>query len=269
MTTYDIYFHTLSHDYFGTPYIRDSDTVVYECDGKEGTIAFNGYYYVENGLPPYPEDLDETIKPWEKPRRYSECLPKKVFMSLTHREKKPYKTEQIGNGIRQYYNELEKQFYKIEIYKMELYESTDEISEIQDEDGEPMSICFFPTNMLKLWFRVIEDMHATIMPKHILYTPYIMPKTLYATKESYEHILRWGQNSTDEWYHPVSRSQFAQGLHSVNVGDQIEFILDGLTRGIQVLEIGTIYDYPLLKHVNGDFNISNLLVDRVIRVKGL
>jgi hypothetical protein len=107
------------------------------------------------------------------------------------------------------------------------------------------------------------------MPKYILYTAYIMPQALYATKESYDHILKWGQNSADEWYHPVSRRQFAEGLHSVNVGDQIEFVLDGVTRGVQVLEVGTIYDYPLLKHVNGDFNISNLLVDRVIRVKSL
>lgn len=88
---------------------------------------------------------------------------------------------------------------------------------------------------------------------------------LYATKESYSRILEWGQNTTDDWYHPVSRSEF-QKLISLKEGDIIEFSLDGVSKEVQVVEIGTIYGYPLLKHINGDFNIS-LRVDRVIRVK--
>ena len=90
--------------------------------------------------------------------------------------------------------------------------------------------------------------------------------TLYATKESYSRILEWGVNTSAEWYHPVSRSQF-QSLSSINKGDVIEFVLDGVSMAVQVLEIGTFYDYPLLKHVNGDFNLSDLLVERVVRVK--
>jgi hypothetical protein len=157
-TTYDIYFYTASSEDFRTPYVCDSDSVVYECDGKEGSLAFNGYYYVENGPPPYPEDSDPTLKPWEKPRRYCEWLPKKVTMNMTLRETEPYKTEKIEEGgIREYYNEIKKEFYIIEIYKKEVYESTDVISEIED-DGEPMNVCFFPTNKMKIWFRVVEDL---------------------------------------------------------------------------------------------------------------
>jgi hypothetical protein len=110
---------------------------MYECDGKEGTIAFNGYYYVENGPPPYPEDIHRRAR-----RRYSEWLPKKVFMSLKSHD-----------------NQRQAVFYKIEIYKMEVYESTNEISEIDDEDGETMKVCFFPTNRIRLWFRVLENMN--------------------------------------------------------------------------------------------------------------
>jgi len=88
--------------------------------------------------------------------------------------------------------------------------------------------------------------------------------TLYATKESYPRILEWGQNTSEEWYHPVSRSQF-QSLSSIKEGDIIEFVLDSVSKDVQVLEIGNIYDYPLLKHVNGDFKVG-FLVDRVIRV---
>jgi len=105
------------------------------------------------------------------------------------------------------------------------------------------------------------------VPKHILYTFTIMPPALYATRDTYAQVLQWGQNSSDEWYHPVSRSQFTQGLYLLKAGDTIEFILDGVSNEVQVVEVGTIYEYPLLKHVNGEFNLMNLRVDRVIRVK--
>ncbi len=130
MSKYNIQFHTVTPEDFNVPYVRDRDSIVYECDGKEGTLAFNGYFYVEAG----PEDSN-------KPRRYPECLPKKVFMSLS-----------CDHTYEQ---------YKIEIYKMELYESTNEISEIDGDDGEePMRVCFFPTNKMKIWFRILEDMNA-------------------------------------------------------------------------------------------------------------
>jgi hypothetical protein len=235
---------------------------VYECDGKEGSIEFDGYYYVEAGPPPYPEDSDPTIQPWDKPRRYSEWLPKKVFMSMTLRDKEPYRTERFNEGWTQHYTEHKKEFYMIEIYKKEIYESTDVISQI-DDDGELMDVCFFPTNKMKLWFRVLED--VSISPRTNFYTITRM-RTLYATKESFSRILEWGQNTPEEWYHPVSRSQF-QSLSSIKEGDRIEFVLDGVSMGVEVLEYVTMYDYPLLKHVNGDFKISDLLAERVVRVK--
>lgn len=95
-----------------------------------------------------------------------------------------------------------------------------------------------------------------------------MSGKLYATKESYSRILEWGQNNSDEWYHPISRSQY-QSLTSVNEGDTIEFYLDGVCTPVQVLEVGKIYEYPLLRHINGEFRIYNLMVDRVFRVKRL
>jgi uncharacterized protein YkvS len=249
---------------FATPYVRDGDTVVYDCDGKEGSIEFNGYYYVESGPPPYPEDSDTTLKPWEKPQRRSEWLPKKCLMSMTYREKEPYKIVSDKKEMCSYlyYNELKKDCYIIEIYKMEKYESTDEISQIEDGD-EMMDVCFFPTNKMKIWFRVLDE---DITPKHSIYIPKIMAKTLYATKEGYEKILQWGQNTTEQWYHPVSRGQF-QALHTVKVGDIIEFIYDGLSRGVEVLEIGEVYDYPAMKNINGDFKIPEMRVERVILVK--
>lgn len=247
------------------PYILDGDTVIYECDGKEGTIEFNGYFYVENSGPPYPEDSDTTIKPWEKPERYSEWLPKKYMMSMTYKEKEPYKVvkDEVKICSYLYYNELQKDYYAIEIYKKEVYESTNEISEVEDEDGEMMKICFFPTNKMKIWFRVLQE---DIIPKYRIYIPRIMPNTLYATKENYQRILEWGQNNSEQWYHPLSRAQFYK-VHTIKVGDIIEFICDGLSRGVEVVEVGEIYDYQTLKHMNGDFKIPEMKVERVLLVR--
>ena len=89
---------------------------------------------------------------------------------------------------------------------------------------------------------------------------------LYATAETYACILEWGQNNSSEWYHPVSRAQFT-GLHPIKAGDIIEFVLDGVSKPIEVLEVGEIYEYPLLKHKNGEFNLSEMRADRVVRVR--
>ena len=105
------------------------------------------------------------------------------------------------------------------------------------------------------------------LPKRNYYTNTRMPRmhTLYATKESYSRILEWGQNTSEEWYHPVSRRQF-QSLSSVKKGDIIEFVLDGVSKDLQVLEVGKMCEYYLLKHVNGDFKMPDTFVENVIRV---
>ena len=100
-----------------------------EYNEKEGSIHFNGYYYVEDHAPPYPE-----VEPWERPTRYNIWLPRVVIMSV-------YKDD---------YKE-----YTIEIYKRIIHESTDKISEIE-EDGEPMRVCFFPTNRQTIYFRILS-----------------------------------------------------------------------------------------------------------------
>ena len=55
----------------------------------------------------------------------------------------------------------EKHFYKIEIFKRELYKSTDRYSTIED-DGEPMRVCFFPTNEQKIYFRILEEIDTNV-----------------------------------------------------------------------------------------------------------
>jgi len=120
-----IYFNKSFHEPL---YISD----LIEYNEKEGSIHFNGYYYVEDHAPPYPEDL--KLEPWERPTRYNKWLPRVVTMSV-------YEDNT--------YNE-----YQIEIYKRIIHESTDKISEIE-EDGEPIRVCFFPTNRQTIYFRKI------------------------------------------------------------------------------------------------------------------
>lgn len=89
-----------------------------------------------------------------------------------------------------------------------------------------------------------------------------MPRTLYSTKDSFKKILAWGQNTVNEWYHPVSRTDFTQ-LHSVKAGDVIQHIIDGMSNDVKVINVGEIFEYPHMKHVHGDFGTR---ADRLILV---
>jgi len=157
MTTREIHFFNIKDtDSSRTPYILDNTCIDYVCDGKEGYICFDGYYYVEDHAPPYPED--EGLEAWNRPSRYSEWLPKKVGMIVHLRETEPSKTEIQENGsTRMFYTMLEDNAYSIEIYKRVIHEKTDRMSEIE-EDGEIMNVCFFPTNKQTLYFRVLDTL---------------------------------------------------------------------------------------------------------------
>jgi len=131
------------------PYIHDESDTEYICDGKEGSITFDGYYYVEDTAPPYPDD--EMYQP-----RCSQWLPQKVIMHVHVRETEPCEEEPLENGVRTFYKTLEQHFYNIEIYKRVIHECTDRISKVDDSDGEEMNICFFPTNKQTIYFRILE-----------------------------------------------------------------------------------------------------------------
>ena len=151
MTTHKVYFNgyeNVTHQ--RTPYICGQEPIEYFCDGKEGYIHFDGYYYVENHAPPYLED--ESIGQ----RRYNTWLPQKLVMFSLVFEKEPYEVEVFDNVAKSYYKEIESHKYIVEIYKKEINEITDVISEIDDGDGEKLNVCFFPTNRQIIYFRVLE-----------------------------------------------------------------------------------------------------------------
>ena len=89
---------------------------------------------MEDHAPPYPEQ-------WK--RRNDKWLPRIVTMGVGK--------EDILDSC----NILEYKEYIIEIYRRVIHESTDKISEIED-DGVPMSVCFFPTDKQTIYFRILE-----------------------------------------------------------------------------------------------------------------
>ena len=143
-------FHPMNRD--TRPYIQELIDYKYDEETKEGQIKFNGYYYVD--------DATE--------------LPKVTFMHMVLNEDEPYKVEEgpvdgdfaarllsagitVGMQTRYYYNELDNRLYEIEFYKREKIENTDVISTIDDDEGGEMDVCFFPTDIQILYFRVLQE----------------------------------------------------------------------------------------------------------------
>ena len=151
MTTREVYFSQYEKDtHQQTPYICGQEPIEYFCDGKEGYIHFDGYYYVENHAPLHLED--DALGP----TRYDVWLPQKLIMFTQLCEKEPYNVEVIDNATTSYYKELESLQYIIEIYKKEIHENTDVISDIDDNNRDSMRVCFFPTNRQTIYFRILE-----------------------------------------------------------------------------------------------------------------
>lgn len=82
---------------------------------------------------------------------------------------------------------------------------------------------------------------------------------------SYAVILAWGQNSAADWFHPVTRGEFVQGLESLKVGDIVPFLLDGVSKQVKVVSTGANYEYSHLKHLYGDVNLPQRF-ERVLRL---
>jgi hypothetical protein len=114
------------------PYIMR--LIDYQLEGQEGSITFDGYYYVLN-----------------------EEFPVRTFYNTTLREAEPYEVGKTAEGgTYENYKNIEDDYYEIEIYDRQKVVDTSRISEVEDEDGSLMRVCFFPTHEQKIQFRVIK-----------------------------------------------------------------------------------------------------------------
>ena len=148
-TTLDIFFMQT------TPiiYVKDSDSATYECDGKEGVLHFNGYFYVEDEAPSPNEEENKN-------RRYSDHLPIKMFLHMKRREKEPYKVEKKPESTTCHYNTLEEHIYYVEIYRRIKHDNTSQYGPVDigtEEEPDIQNVCFYPTCWQTIHFRVLEE----------------------------------------------------------------------------------------------------------------
>lgn len=131
-TTLDIHFVSTGTD----PYVMDSDTVTYICDGKEGSLRFNGHFYVEDNE-----------------------FPLKMHLFVRRREKEPYKVDMEYNKTTQHHKIMEEHMFFIEIYKRIKHNSTDMYGPVDigaEGQEDIQNVCFFPTQWQTIYFRILE-----------------------------------------------------------------------------------------------------------------
>ena len=120
------------------PYIEKLISFNINKSTNEGFIHFNGHYYVDDSefpiIMPFIIQLHEDIST---------------------------KKEIISDSTTHYiFRIVETSFYHVEFYKRETIEDTSVTSVtsvIEDEDGEEMNVCFYPTAEQKIYFRVLKE----------------------------------------------------------------------------------------------------------------
>jgi hypothetical protein len=135
------------------PYVQEA--FEFECDGLDGFLEFNGYYYVDDGV--------------EEPR-FGRCLPKEETIIVTRRLDVPpriwraYEPSFLkdANGVNPLVEmeiseyRIDQCGYRIVVSRREKIYNTDVLSRIEDNGGEEMDVCFFPTDKQRIHFRVVE-----------------------------------------------------------------------------------------------------------------
>ena len=138
------------------PYI--GELIGYECNGVEGWLEFDGYYYVN-------DDNDEESKRFERTLPTTEMMYVKKIGDIppvvTYTMEPSFLnaadgTRPLVRVKNTQYDVLEDNFYNVEFYKREKIVCTNSYSTINEPDGSEMNVCFFPTDRQKLYFRVVE-----------------------------------------------------------------------------------------------------------------
>jgi len=139
----------------GPPYV--SELYSYTCDGSEGIIEFDGYYRLNDGE----DDVYKSCKSLPSKELFIEQIlsdtPKYVSRAPHPWQPLELDPSHSSQNIEYVsYDILEDNLYLIEVYRRETIECTNQISTIEDEDGEEMNVCFFPTDRQRIYFRVLE-----------------------------------------------------------------------------------------------------------------
>ncbi len=139
----------------GPPYV--SELYSYTCDGSEGIIEFDGYYRLNDGEGDYYKSYKSLPSKELFCTRLVSDTPKYVTRALNPWQPLELDPSHSSQNIEYVsYDILETNLYLIEVYRRETIECTNQISTIEDEDGEEMNVCFFPTDHQRIYFRVLE-----------------------------------------------------------------------------------------------------------------
>jgi len=117
------------------PFILGQEAIAYECDGKEGSITFNGYYRVEDSALPLKHLISIKIREKEP---YSVVEKEVPEISEEEYKKQGYR---VLSCVETLYNTLEEYIYRIEIYKRVRH----------DPDN------YHHITKQTVWFRVLES----------------------------------------------------------------------------------------------------------------
>jgi len=93
------------------PFILGQEALAYECDGKEGSITFNGYYRVEDSALPLKHLVSIKIRETEPCRVVEHEVPE---ISEEEYKEKGYR---VLSHVEKFYNTLEQYMYRIEVHK--------------------------------------------------------------------------------------------------------------------------------------------------------
>lgn len=141
-------------------YIQELNNYSIDLTNNEGTIEFNGYYYVND------DDGDEEPKDgWSYNRRYNETLPTILLMDVIVMEGEAKPVAGESGSYRQ--EIISGDRYLVQVYKRDIIQNTDVISNEVDEDGEEMNICFFPTNLQRLYFHILKVVKGNEIPEEM------------------------------------------------------------------------------------------------------
>jgi hypothetical protein len=128
-----------------TPYIMDLKSYSYDASVNIGCIHFNGYYYVN----------DENQS--EDENHFDVSLPQTMPIAVMVNSSEPVVEISPRGGTIYKYERLEEHLYLVEFYERREVQDTSQISEIDDDEGGTMSVCFFPTKEQKLYFKILKE----------------------------------------------------------------------------------------------------------------
>ena len=133
-----IQFYNAPDDQSPLPYITGHTPNEFNFDGKEGSILFDGHYFVEDHAPPYEGPPYDDIKG----HRFDQWLPKKAMMITLLAESE---TVSIADGM-----------YMVEIYKRITHELTDQYIDLEGHEGKKIS--YNTSSKQTIFFKVLETL---------------------------------------------------------------------------------------------------------------